>query len=82
MKGEFFGMDPDQFGWMAEAEGESDLIDTRETKVNSIINELGKRKRENPSVDPMHYIDEVIEKNGIKIKSLTESERRAIDRHI
>lgn len=82
MKDEFFGMGPDQFMWTAEAEGESGLIDTRETKINSIVNDLNRRKHEDPSVDSTDYVDEIIEQNGVEIESLTTAERRLIDRHI
>ncbi|MDD3678962.1 MAG: hypothetical protein PHT36_01825 [Patescibacteria group bacterium] len=82
MKGEFFGMDPDQFAWMAEAEGESDLIDTREAKINKIVEKIRALKRESPDVDPLCHIDRIIEDQGIGVASLTDGERKIIDREI
>lgn len=67
-----------QFGFMAEAEGQDDLVDTRDAKLNAICNELD----ELDGMDKDDYIDDIIESKGIDIDELTASERRRIDRHI
>lgn len=75
----FGGLDPDQFGFMAEAEGQDDLVDTREAKLNAIVNDINDFKRANPGVDVMDHIDNIIEDHNIEIESLSPDERSIID---
>jgi hypothetical protein len=71
-------MSQGQFGYMAEAEGQDDLVDTRDAKINAICNELD----DLDGMDKSDYIDGLIEGKDIDIDSLTISERRRIDRHM
>lgn len=82
MSKEFFGMDPDQFLYMAEAEGKTDMVDTREAKINAIFNKVIEFRIDNSEVDVMEVIDEIIESEGIDVGDLTRSEKQIIDEAI
>ena len=85
MNGEFFGMENiDLPGAMirAEEEGLTDMVDTRDAKINAIAKELDKLKRRDPYIDTMQYIDDIIEGQGIDIGTLSAKEKNIINRHI
>ena len=82
MGNEFFGMDEADFMIRAEEEGHWDLVDTRLAKINAIANELDRRKEENPYTDPMDYIDEVIEDEGLDPEDISPTEKSIINRHL
>ena len=72
------GISQGQFGFMAEAEGQDDLVDTRDAKINAICNELN----ELDGVDKDDHIDGIVESKGIDVEDLTAAERSRIDRHL
>ena len=83
--GDFFGMEDLSLGqamYMAEAEGQTDMVNTRLAKINAITNDLDRLQRLDPDTDPMDYIDDVIENYGIDVYSLTDDERSMIDEHL
>ncbi|MEI6850777.1 MAG: hypothetical protein WCK26_02305 [Candidatus Saccharibacteria bacterium] len=84
MNGEFPGNNIDLPGMLirAEEEGLTDMVDTRQAKINAIANKIDKLKRKQPSADVMEYIDGFIESEDIDIDSLTASERKKINRHL
>jgi hypothetical protein len=82
---DFFGMDDLSLGqamYMAEAEGVTDMTSTRLTKINAICNDLDGIRNRDPYADLDDYIDQVIERYGVDIDTLTDEERRMIDGHL
>ena len=82
--GEFFGgnMDLKDVMIRAEEEGLTDMVDTRQAKINAIAKKIDKLKRKQPGADVMDYIDGFIEGEDIDIDSLTAKERKIINRHL
>ena len=71
-----------QFGFMAEAEGQADLVDTREARVNAVCNTLDEISREDPDADLIEYIDDILEHYGIDPYEVEPHERKKIDKHL
>lgn len=66
--------------YYAEAEGMTDLVDTREAKINGIIHEL--RERRKMRQDPQDYWYHTCEKFRIDPASLTFEEQERINREV
>lgn len=65
------------FMYMAEAEGCTDLVNTRTAKINSAIKDF--KYIVNQGENPNDYIDVVLEKYGLTEASLTQKECQKIN---
>ena len=72
-----FNINSNYFKYMAEASGMDNLIDTREAKINAIINDLRCSYE-----DPNLIWRNICYRHGIDPSSLTEREQNKINRGI
>ena len=66
----------DYFLFMAEAEGNDDLVDTHPAKINAAVHDFITLARNNFDVN--NYITPVLEKHGLSESALTPDEKNYI----
>ena len=80
-----FGMGPGYFGYMAEAEGQDDLIDTPDAQFNAAVNQMRSElawAKNDSNYDATADVNDILRQHGISPSQLTKSQINRIKRTI
>ena len=70
------------FLYMAEAEGMPDVVNTRTSRINAIINDFVKAARAGDNINDADIQNTIFAKNNVDTDTLTEREKHEIARRV